>query len=302
VEDEFFSGGVRRQEIQKTLAPRLISEPLKSKIDSELLRRRDLSAAGLQPPVPESFYEVIIELNLNNPRGRTGARGAIWDLLHSILGADAKNALNRNLEDSTHPYIFATLTAAQINELITRDSKAARTLAAAKIDVPNMGIDSAQPQPAVSASNLVSEHPTHPPLQTAPTPISRRTLRSIFRIWESQKVHPLTTESVRTVKANAAHNSFGALGEDIVWAVLDSGIDASHQHFKVHDNINLAPPLTDRSRSFIVTPALGIRTHLAMAPMLPASSLANRRPAPCRKPPSSPQTKVETASIICRRS
>jgi serine protease AprX len=44
-------------------------------------------------------------------------------------------------------------------------------------------------------------------------------------------------KSIATVKADAARISFSALGSDIVWAVIDSGIDENHPHFKVHGNI-----------------------------------------------------------------
>ncbi|MEO6804398.1 MAG: S8 family peptidase, partial [Granulicella sp.] len=82
-------------------------------------------------------------------------------------------------------------------------------------------------------------------------------------------VHPLTTESIRTIKANAAHNSFGATGEKITWAVLDSGVDATHPHFALHANLKLEAPLTDRSCSFTSTPLpwdqdkFGHGTHVA---------------------------------------
>src|SRR5687768_17950410 len=38
---------------------------------------------------------------------------------------------------------------------------------------------------------------------------------------------PIFNRSVATVKADAAHKSFSAFGRDIVWAVMDSGIDAA---------------------------------------------------------------------------
>lgn len=232
MEEDSFIENERRNQIQDTLAPRLIAEPLKSKID------RELSGAAARSTLASSpiFYEVIIEVNLNNPQGRTGARKTIFGMLQDILGGKDQGALSRNREDSSHPYIFATLTATQIIELVQRDGENAGTHS------------TAAPQGAASA---------------------RKTFRSIFRIWESQKIHPLTTESVRTVKANAAHSSFGAFGENIVWAVLDSGIDENHPHFTLHDNLSLAAPLTGRSCSF--TPAaspwnqdvFGHGTHVA---------------------------------------
>jgi serine protease AprX len=219
----------QRDEIRKTVAPRVVSEPLKSKIESELLARTTQTAAP--PPTP---YEVIIEVNLNNPGGRTGACERIRRMIEDILGSAAQAALSRNLEDSSHPYLFARLTADQIIDVVKRDGDAAW-------------------QEGEKSGKAVP----------------RKTFRCIFRIWESQRVQPLITESVRTVKANAAHNSFGAFGEGIVWAVLDSGIDANHPHFGLHQNLSLPAPLTDKSRSFSANPtpwdqdAFGHGTHVA---------------------------------------
>ena len=63
--------------------------------------------------------------------------------------------------------------------------------------------------------------------------------RAIYRIWPDFEFEALTTRSISTVKADAARNAFGALGEDIVWAVLDSGIDRTHPHFLKHKNFDL---------------------------------------------------------------
>jgi subtilisin family serine protease len=53
----------------------------------------------------------------------------------------------------------------------------------------------------------------------------------VFRIWEDADVEVQLVRSRVTVKADAAHRAFRAAGRDIVWAVLDSGIDGTHPHF-----------------------------------------------------------------------
>lgn len=63
---------------------------------------------------------------------------------------------------------------------------------------------------------------------------------AIYRIWPDFKVKALTDRSIATVKADAAQNAFSCSGDGIVWAVLDSGIDALHPHFEAHDNLNLS--------------------------------------------------------------
>jgi len=73
--------------------------------------------------------------------------------------------------------------------------------------------------------------------------------------------------SVSTVKADAAHLSFSALGEGIVWAVMDSGIDEMHPHFAEHKNLEVGPDLghmdfTD-SGANPLEDSLGHGTHVA---------------------------------------
>ena len=62
--------------------------------------------------------------------------------------------------------------------------------------------------------------------------------RSIFRVWPDFEVRKLIDATVSTVKADAAHRSFDSMGDGIVWAVIDSGIDASHPHFAAHHTLS----------------------------------------------------------------
>ncbi|WP_157251391.1 S8 family peptidase [Nonomuraea typhae] len=54
---------------------------------------------------------------------------------------------------------------------------------------------------------------------------------TIFRIWPDYLHHPQIDRSVSTVKADAAMRTFAADGAGVVWAVLDTGIEATHPHF-----------------------------------------------------------------------
>ena len=53
----------------------------------------------------------------------------------------------------------------------------------------------------------------------------------IFRIWPDYTLTPQIDRSAPTVKVDAAWRSYDARGRGIVWAVIDSGIDACHPHF-----------------------------------------------------------------------
>ena len=88
--------------------------------------------------------------------------------------------------DPTHGYVFATVTAKQIFDLLDEDEYLAR---------------------------------------------ASRMPRLVLKLWADHVVSALLVDSIPTVKANAAHTSFAALGEDIVWAVIDSGVER-HPHFE----------------------------------------------------------------------
>ena len=93
-----------------------------------------------------------------------------------------------------------------------------------------------------------------------------RSAQAIYRIWPDFKVRAHTTKSIATVKVDAARSTFSAWGEGVVWAVLDSGIDGRHPHFKKYKNLDLEAPLAHRD--FVggkspLTDEFGHGTHVA---------------------------------------
>ena len=60
----------------------------------------------------------------------------------------------------------------------------------------------------------------------------------VHHIWSDQKCSAHLLDSVDTVKASACWRTFGALGAGITWAILDTGINASHPHFSTNQNID----------------------------------------------------------------
>lgn len=62
-------------------------------------------------------------------------------------------------------------------------------------------------------------------------------LRPIFHIWPDFPVRPLIDKSVATIKGDAAGRAFDATGRGITWAVIDSGIDGGHEHFRTHKTL-----------------------------------------------------------------
>lgn len=73
--------------------------------------------------------------------------------------------------------------------------------------------------------------------------------RAIFRIWPDFEAHPLIDSTSATIKALPAQRTFASLGEGIVWAVVDSGIDRAHPHFEGYQTLE-DPWVCDLHRDF----------------------------------------------------
>jgi subtilisin family serine protease len=159
-----------------------------------------------------------------------GGRERACERIRELIGSPSLRT------DSAHPYIFATLTGRAIREVTANDAGQSE------------GHD-AEPAPAPGKQRLNSG------------------ARAIHRIWEDTEVEALLTNSVSTVKADAAQAAFAAEGKDIVWAVVDSGIDRRHQHFSQYCNLTLALPLEHKDftpdGTSPLTDEFGHGTHVA---------------------------------------
>ena len=205
---------------------------------------------ALSSPTPAALFDVIIDLNLEFPDGREGAKNRVerWlsQRLQSPRPSDAEQNQTANAVPSTsgelreavdsaktlfsQQYIFARLAPSTIRDLVD----AARR----------------QQNGTVAASEQVEASRT----------LSEKGKSPIYKIWLDHDLIPFINVSICTVKADAARAAFGADGKDIVWAVADSGIDASHRHFDLHQNLKKLPsPL--RHRDFT---AGGARTDAEM--------------------------------------
>ncbi len=102
-----------------------------------------------------------------------------------------------------------------------------------------------------------------------PNRASRAPRWAIHRIWPNFEVNALIHRTIVTTKCDAAHRSFDATGANLTWAVLDSGIDAKHRHFVLHNNLKLPDGLAHRSflagttDADALTDAAGHGTHVA---------------------------------------
>lgn len=188
----------------ETLDSTVIAIPLLNKLKEEHKKIKEDPARK-----PESF-PVIIDLNLEYPGGRGQAGDWVMKAVNGLIeevGKDKdphRQGINKTKSEYSSQYVFASLEGDVIRELVKRDSQT-------KAQDTTVG--------------------------------TRVGPRAIYHIWPDFKIASLINKSICTVKADAAQTSFSAHGEGIVWAVLDSGIEASHPHFKYHENLNLKPPL-----------------------------------------------------------
>jgi serine protease AprX len=66
-----------------------------------------------------------------------------------------------------------------------------------------------------------------------------RNVALVYKIWRDHKINRFVYTSAKTIKCDAAMATFAASGSGIVWAVADTGIDASHPHFRTLNTTRL---------------------------------------------------------------
>jgi serine protease AprX len=180
----------RKPFVPEDLDRTVIAIPLLKRFQDEKIAR------DKDPSMAPELHKVIIDLNLEFPGGREEARTWVVETTRKIVAelGDNKNpnvhGINTERSALTPQYLFGSLEGDVIRELVSRDE----------------------------AEN------------GARSTDSASSTRAIFHIWPDFEIRALTTKSVSTVKADAARASFAALGDDIVWAVMDSGIDVGHRH------------------------------------------------------------------------
>ena len=194
---------------------------------------------------PKALQPVIIDINLEYRDGREAARSRITQEIETAIQRfgtpGVKQGVNVAKTRLSEQYIFAVLEGGVIRGLVKIDNEERKA---------------------------------------SDAPGGRMLQRAIYRIWPDFKVQALISKSIATVKADAARSSFSAEGNDIVWAVLDSGVDKTHPHFAEHQNLVLNAPLQHLDFTALSGPGdalsdpFGHGTHVAgiIAGEIPANS------------------------------
>ncbi len=200
-----------------------------------LALNRDLTDRPILRVVPSKF-EVIIDLNLDYPGGREKADKWVVqgvELAKKAVGVmDDEQHVHLTKTSYSNQYVFARLEGRVIKELVRLDAESAARLAAEHAKALKKSATNAARQKTRGRQAMEADATKNP---------SR--FRTIHRIWPDFPITSCIVKSLATVKADAAQNSFAAVGKDIAWAVMDSGIKADHPHFKMHGNIDPASTL-----------------------------------------------------------
>ena len=158
-----------------------------------------------------ALIPVIIDINLEYREGAATARDRIREEVAAAIAKHGTKKLRQGINEPkselSEQYLFASLEVAVIRGLVRIDNEERKE---------------------------------------SDTPGARLRQRAIYRIWPDFKINALINKSLATVKADAARTSFSAHGQDIVWAVMDSGIDATHPHFAEYETLSLSPALTHK--------------------------------------------------------
>jgi serine protease AprX len=187
-------------------------DSLDSSIIALPLLRRIQDDTARNPAGKGGVHDVIIDVNLDFPGGRQQARRVVQERVAAVikeLKADPKRNLIR--DQKSDQYLFGTLEARVLRELVGKDRYRKGE---------NDRIEIAKPVEGKLRGRRGEIH------------------HSIYRVWPDFQVRAFIDRSVRTVKADAARFSFSAEGRDMVWAVMDSGVQGDHAHFALHGNLD----------------------------------------------------------------
>ena len=182
------------------------------------------------PPSGDDFPE------FKHPDPRRAAKARIKKYIEKAIQAFNVNDPNVGVfkykTELSSQYVFARLEGRMVIKLVEIDRQEAQVMARAA--------KASQRETAKQASGSVGEV-SQGVLDAIVDPDTLQ-FRTIHHIWPDFELASCIVQSIRTVKADAAQNSFTAFGEGITWAVMDTGIDVSHPHFELHKNIDAASP------------------------------------------------------------
>lgn len=213
-----------------TVTPR-VRPPAEGRIEqSQMLVPDSLVSEPLREAMsgvetPGHVIGVLVQLRLAKADGVHQARAEVCSAVSRIT-----EKRERPSPTGSSPYVTVGLTVGEIRRLVEWDGGAAESP------------DEQQPE-----SVSIASHPA-PRLY-------------IHRLWPNFEIGGLIVRSAVATKCRAVQRTFEATGEGIVWAVLDSGIQADHRHFQLHRNLELPSGLEPRSFIGDADPHVDLNGH-----------------------------------------
>jgi len=234
------------------VAPPESSEPgiLAARIGQESAERLlRLDAAEVQPAIDRHWpakFDLIIDINLkfrhcapttapsvamSDPDPRLEAERLIRELIEQAKVACKVVDPDQKVHDAktrvSSQYVFARLEALVIRKLVELDTAAAeRRKQQSRAGAPAPArAQTGKRRGSLRGKPLLDDEPV-------------AWFRAIHKIWPDAEIRTCITRTLRTLKADAAQRSFSAWGEDVTWAVMDTGIDLDHPHFRKYRNLD----------------------------------------------------------------
>jgi serine protease AprX len=177
---------------------------------------------------PDDQFDIIIDVNLEYSGGRTEARKTLWRWVDALPGVTP--SFPDDVKDLKDAKVVAPA-GGKIQGIDASKSKYSQQYLFGRLSAGNI-------RKLVQLNEAERTRDLEPPALRRPAPL--------YRIWQDDEVRRFTNLSISTVKADAARNSFGTSGRDILWAVVDTGIDKNHPHFQKYQNLALSDPLSHR--------------------------------------------------------
>jgi serine protease AprX len=207
----------------------------------------------------------VFELNLNFGAGVEKAAQAFEQrFTEQFPTATPAGEVRRSSERLSKTYYRCVLTLDEVKALVAHDEKSAQRERDGEVKALK-----------AATKRKKGETPAAPPVAS---------YRTIYKLWPDFVVRALVDRSVTTVKGDAARRAYAASGANIVWAVVDTGVDSGHVHFGdparpdrhtlLHPSVvdlhrdfsETAPPLKDQTGgadSTALVDAFGHGTHVA---------------------------------------
>lgn len=239
--------------------PKISDRVALASLEGAVIRQLLGMDAAHAPPAIERIwptrFEVIIDINLafkplesgsgdagtdvsefKHPDPRRVAKALIRKYIEKAKKAarvtDSDQGVDKYKTEVSGQYVFARLEGSVIKALVEIDQREAQKLVKKAIKATPEVVAQAVGRKGSAIAGAVEAAPK----------IEASRFRTIHHIWPDPEIRSCITRSIRTVKVDAAQRSFTALGDGITWAVMDTGIDGLHPHFKLHGNIDAASP------------------------------------------------------------